>query len=252
MDILKTTFRIDENLICHLPFMFPELEEDTIRKWPSFEERANFISIGNFLHEPNWNSVLFLKEEIWPMIRKELPEAELFVFGAYPSQKVNALHDPKTGFIIKGRADDAETEMKKARVCLAPLRFGAGIKGKLTEAMLCGTPSVTTPIGAEGMHGTLKWNGTIASEPKDIAAAAVKLYTNKSSWQNAQANGIVIINSIYAEKKLRKELDEKLSELEKDLTEHRNANFAGGMLMHHTISGSKYMAKWIEEKNKKR
>jgi len=114
-------------LIYYLPFMLDNISQDDFIKMPSFEERRHFVSIGNFLHEPNWDAVQHLKKDIWPLIRKQLPEAELHIYGAYPSQKVFELHNEKEGFIIKGRAQDANQVIGNARLLLAPIRFGAGL-----------------------------------------------------------------------------------------------------------------------------
>lgn len=250
MNILKDHFKVDGSLLHYVPFMLDPIDSKIINEWPPFESRNNFITIGNFLHEPNWNSVQYLKEEIWPLIRKKIPEAGLHIYGAYPSQKVNALHDPKQGFFIMGRADDAVSVIKNAKVLLAPLRFGAGIKGKLTDAMICGTPSVTTDIGAESMHGKLVWSGIVANSASEIADAAVQLYIDKTLWTQAQSSGIEIINSIYSKKELGAKLIEHISIILRELKDHRNNNFTGAMLMHHTVAASKYMSKWIEEKNR--
>ena len=153
MQLLRNRFQIQEAILHYVPFLLNPILSADIENWLAFEQRKHFITIGNFMHEPNWNAVLYLKQEVWPLIRKELPTAELHVYGSYSSQKVEALHNQKEGFYIKGRAADAYEVVSKAKVCLAPLRFGAGMKGKLVEAMQCGTPSVTTSIGAEGMHG---------------------------------------------------------------------------------------------------
>ena len=96
----------------------------------------------------------------------------MLVYGAYPSPKVLELNKPKQNFYSKGRAKDACEIVKNAKVVLVPLRFGAGIKGKLLEAMQCGTPSVTSSIGAEAMAGTLDWNGFIKDTPNDFVEAA--------------------------------------------------------------------------------
>ncbi|MCX6296874.1 MAG: glycosyltransferase family 4 protein [Bacteroidetes bacterium] len=250
MNTLKDFFKIDNELLYYIPFLLDNIDEKDKANWPTFEERSHFITIGNFIHEPNWDAVKYLKTDIWPLIRKQLPNAELHVYGAYTSQKVNELNDPKTGFYIKGRAEDAMKVVKNARVSLAPLRFGAGIKGKLVEAMQCGTPSVTTDIGAEGMHGEYEWNGIIANTVNEIAEAAVKLYSDKSLWQRFQKNGIVIINNFYSKEKFGKKLTEHIVFLQSDLKKHRLKNFTGAMLMHHTLASTKYMSKWIEEKNK--
>jgi hypothetical protein len=77
MEILQTEFKIDQQLLYYLPFMLDEVSDETKKKLPKFDEREHFISIGNFLHEPNYNSVLYLKEVLWPLLNKGLPEAEL-------------------------------------------------------------------------------------------------------------------------------------------------------------------------------
>ena len=250
MDLLKNTFKIDASLLYYLPLLLEPVSKDEIQKWLFFEERKDFIIIGNFLHEPNWNSVQYLKETIWPLIRKELPEANLLVYGAYPSQKVLQLHQPKQGFHIMGRADNAHEVVSKARVVLAPLRFGAGIKGKLLEAMQCGTPSITTSIGAEAMHGELPWNGFITDNPEDFASKAVSLYQDKTGWETAQKNGIQIIDKRYLKSNFISEFKNHILILHNNFKQHRLNNFFGALLQHQTLQSTKYMSKWIEAKNK--
>lgn len=251
MKLLNDYFKIDSDLLHYIPFLLDKIEEKDKNEWPTFEERIHFVTIGNFIHEPNWNAVQYLKEELWPLIRKQLPSAELHIYGAYASQKVNELNNVKEGFLIKGRAEDAMQVVRKAKICLAPLRFGAGIKGKLVEAMQCGTPSVTTDVGAEGMHGEYNWNGIIANTPQEIADAAVKLYSDKVLWEKSQKNGIKIINNFYSKETHGAKFIWQILNLQKNLKQHRLKNFIGAMLMHHTISSTKYMSKWIEEKGKR-
>ena len=249
MDLLINHFKIDNSLLHYVPFLLdPILKKDN--QWPSFSEREHFLSIGNFLHEPNWDAVLFLKQFIWPLIRKQLPKAEIHIYGAYPSKKVFDLNNLKEGFLIKGRADSVERVMKKTKVCLAPLRFGAGIKGKLIDAMQFGVPSVTTDIGAESMHGEFPWNGIIANQPHKFAEAAVELYTNEIKWQQAGENGAQILNNFFLKSNHSDLLIDKLLFLKNQLKSHRLSNFIGEMLMHHTVMGTKYMSLWIEAKNK--
>ena len=249
MDLLINHFNIESSLLLYVPFLLdPILKKDN--QWPSFSEREHFLSIGNFLHEPNWDAVLFLKQFIWPLIRKQLPKAEIHIYGAYPSKKVFDLNNLKEGFLIKGRADSVERVMKKTKVCLAPLRFGAGIKGKLIDAMQFGVPSVTTDIGAEAMHGEFPWNGIIANQPHKFAEAAVELYTNEIKWQQAGENGAQILNNFFLKSNHSDLLIDKLLFLKNQLKSHRLSNFIGEMLMHHTVMGTKYMSLWIEAKNK--
>jgi len=251
MDVLINTFDIDKTLLFYIPLLYSKINEQKIETWPSFDKRKDFMTIGNFRHQPNWNAVLQLKENIWPLIKKKLPNASLHIYGAYPPPKATQLHNPKERFHIQGWTADALTVIKNAKICLAPLQFGAGIKGKLIEAMLCGTPSVTTAIGCEGIiDENQDWNGYIANDPKTFAASAVELYTNKSLWQKSQQNGIDIINTKFQKEKFTGPFLETLHQLRRNLDHHRSKNFIGAMFQFHTMRSTEYMSRWIEEKNK--
>ena len=250
MQLLESTFKIDNALLYYLPFLLEPINDAILQELPSFEVRKDFVFVGNFLHEPNWNAVQYLKETMWPLIKKQIPEAFLNVYGAYPSQKVMQLHNKKDGFLILGRAVDAQEEVKKARVVLAPLRFGAGIKGKLLEAMQCVTPRSTTSIGSESMHGDLPWSGFVNDDVADFVDAAVLLYQDQKIWDKAQKNGIEIINQRYSKDLFEAEFRTKIDFLCANLKQHRLNNFLGTLLQHHTLKSTKYMSRWIEEKNK--
>jgi len=250
IEILKHHYKIDGNLLYYLPFLVDKIEEKMVQKWLPFTDRRDFLFIGNFLHEPNWNAVQFLKESIWPLIRKQLPEVCMKIYGAYPSQKVLQLHNPKENFLIMGRAENAAAEVGKARIVLAPIRFGAGAKGKLIEAMQCGTPSVTTTVGAESMRDNLPWNGIIADEPIQIANAAVQLYQDETLWKQSQQNGIAIVNQRYSATLFESNFTANIKRVSENLKTHRLHNFFGAMLLHHTMASTKYMSRWIEAKNK--
>ncbi|CAM1346279.1 glycosyltransferase [Tenacibaculum crassostreae] len=247
--LLQETFKIDENVLYHLPFLLDKIEDTMIKSWLPFEEREHFVFIGNFFHAPNVDAVLQLKI-IWKHIRKQLPKAELHIYGAYATQQIQQLHKPTEGFVVKGFADDALEVVKKARVVLAPLRFGAGIKGKLTEAMMCGTPSITTSIGAEGMHANLPWNGFVEDDYTKFAEKAVELYSYDILWKKSQQKGIEIINQLYDKEELSSLFINRITELQENLQNHRTHNFFGSLLQHQTVQATKYMSKWIEEKNK--
>lgn len=248
MSLLNSVFKIEPSLLHHLPFMVDLSSLPTSTK--TFEQRQHFMTIGNFRHAPNWDAVLYL-QKIWPLIRKQLPKAELHIYGSYPPPKATALNNPKTGFLIKGWADNAFDVMQSARVCLAPLRFGAGIKGKLLEAMIMQTPSVTTNIGAEGMHNDLPWPGKIGNTADDFANAAVEMYTNQSDFEQAQQDGNTLLNTLYDKAQLSTVLIKKIDSISSDLNAHREKNFTGQMLKHHTMRSTQYMSQWIAEKNKK-
>jgi len=248
MNLLTNIFEVDKALLHYLPFLLDSVDAAMVKK-PPFEERTGFMMIGNFRHPPNWDTVRYLRSSVWPLIREKLPEVRLHLYGAYPSQKVWQLHSPAKGFIIEGRAEEAEAVIKKHRAMLAPIRFGAGLKGKLLEAMQNGTPSITTSVGAEGIAGSLPWNGSIAERPEDLASAAFELYANRDKWQEAQRRGTDIINNRFAKGLFVSDFWQRMQTLQGSLSEHRKHNFIGTMLRHHNHKSTKYMAKWIEEKN---
>ena len=245
VNLLETYFKVPSFLLLYLPIW----AEISTLKLPSFEDRKDFIFIGNFLHAPNHDAVLYLKEHIWPLILEQLPEVSMHVYGAYPTNIIKACHHSKSNFFVHGRIERIEDVFLKARLLLAPLRFGAGIKGKLLESMQFGIPNVTTSVGAEGMFGTLPWNGEIVDSPEGFAMRAVKLYHDKVEWQEAQQNGFSILKSRFTkenfELRLKIALDNKIGNVE----EHRAENFTGLLLMHHSMQSTKYMSKWIEAKN---
>lgn len=250
MCYLRGEFEIDPDLLLYLPFMLDNIQPVVVENFPKFKERSHFISIGNFLHEPNYDAVVYLKDVIWPLIRRQLPSVELNIYGAYPTQKVLQLHNPKEGFLVKGFVDDVNEVMQNARVCLAPLRFGAGLKGKLIDAMQNGTPCVITSVAAEGMYDDFEIQDFIADKPQDFANKAVELYQNKTLWKECRTYGYHVINQRFKKIENQNKLALKVEKIKRNLQLHRKRNFIGQLLQFHTAQGTKYMSKWIEEKNK--
>ena len=251
VEVLKNHYLVDESLLLYLPFMYDALDEDTaLNQWPTFDERKNFVTIGNFRHDPNWDSVLYLKKEVWPLIFSKIKDTELHIYGSYLPKKAQQLHNEKEGFLIKGWADDAIETLAQYRVCLSPLRFGAGMKGKLADAMLSGTPSITTSIGAESMYGNYDWPGFVKNTVEDIAGSAIELYNSEKIWSEKQKNGLSIINNIFNKNVNENTFVDKLHEISSTLEKQRNKNFTGMMLRHHTMKSAMYMSQWIEAKNK--
>jgi len=243
--LLVELFNIPPGKLHYCPFMLTASEVSL----PAFDQRRHFISIGNFRHAPNWDAVLWLRERLWPSIRAALPEAELHVYGAYPPPKATALHSHRDGFLVKGWAADAHAVLARSRVCLAPLRFGAGIKGKLADAMTAGTPSVTTPIGAEGMAAVgLSWPGAVAGQAAEFVAEAVALYRDPGRWRQAQCDGAILLSQRFSALDHRPKLIDKIQQSHQHLQEIRTADFTGAMMRHHFHQSTRYMSKWIETK----
>jgi glycosyltransferase involved in cell wall biosynthesis len=246
MDLLVSFFKVPKEILFYLPIFAKQLPN-----LPAFDDRSDFVFIGNFLHEPNWDAVRYLAASIWPKIHAVLPEVRMRVYGAYPSQKVLELHKPALHFYVEGRAQDALQVIMNSRVMLAPLRFGAGIKGKLIESMQCGTPNITTSIGAESMSDGLTWNGFIKEDADDFADAAIRLYQEEAVWNRCQQNGFELLEAKYQRAPYVTLFESYFFAISNDLHSHRAKNFIGLMLLHHSLASTKYMSKWIEEKNTK-
>lgn len=250
IELLAIQYGVDRSLLYYLPFLEEPITEEIISGWRTFEEREGFMFIGNYLHEPNWHTLQVLKSEIWPRLRQLVPGVKLHIYGAYAGQKVMQLHNERENFIVHGRAESAPEVMSKHRIVLAPIKFGAGLKGKFIDAMKMGTPAATTSIGAEAMRGDLPWNGICCDDYHIFSDEAAKLYGDKACWLSARNNGIRIINERYAGDLFIPAFMKHLKGLLEVLLQHRQKNFIGQILQHHTLNSLKYMSLWIAEKNK--
>jgi glycosyltransferase involved in cell wall biosynthesis len=229
----------DANRVFTLPFSAP-LEAHI----PSFEERAGFCFLGNFRHAPNLDGVLWMVKEIWPLIRARIPKAELHLYGAYPPAQISCL-DGKMGVRAGGPVRDHRAALRSHRLLLAPLRFGAGIKGKVLESWASGTPVVGTPMAFEGISKT-----EAQAAAADFAERAVALYENQAAWKEAQAHGLSTVEENFSAEAVRAALQNFLGVIPERRTQWR-ASLTGRMLRLQVNNASKYFSMWIEAKNKK-
>ena len=249
-DLLRNTFRLDEKMMYHLPLWIANTAQLADPTLNTFEQRKDFCFIGNFLHAPNWDAVLQLKLHLWPLLKQAVPEASLRIYGAYPTQKVTDLHQPQDRFLVCGRAENALETLASHRVLLAPIRFGAGIKGKFLDAMQVGTPSVTTTIGAEAMTTSDVWSGSIAYDQDTFVTASARLYQQKPLWEQAQKAGWQLLQERFEADLIVPPFQSYLMQCLTQLTQRRQANFIGQMLQHHQFQSTKFMSLWIEEKGR--
>jgi glycosyltransferase involved in cell wall biosynthesis len=249
INLLQTKFNIQASQLYYLPFLI-DINSEVLKNTPQFEDRKHIVTIGNFMHEPNWQSVLFLKQQIWPKLSQLLPQAELHIYGSYVSQKATQLNNPKECFFVKGFAESVTSVMQNAKICSAYLPFGAGLKGKLLDAMKNGTPCAMNSIASEGMFGNLSPNGITEDQIDDFIAKTVQLYNNKSEWETAQENGLKVLKKRFSKSLFETDFNAKIEDLQIHLTIHRQQHFISHVLQHQTLQSSKYMSKWIEEKNK--
>ncbi len=212
--LLADRFRVPASKLVPASFFCEEGEEEEAA--PGFDDRHGFVTIGTFYHPPNVDAVRWMRHEVWPLIRAELPAATMRVYGAYPTEAVRQLEDEKGGFLVKGFAPTVAGAMRDARVLLAPLRFGAGIKGKIVDAWSLGLPVVTTPVGAEGMLPPREfsevpldatktsdaqkndWGGRwCAADARALARDAVELHEDREAWAKARRRGAELVRELF-------------------------------------------------------
>lgn len=243
---LEEQFQVPSTSLHTCGFMIDHLPDSLV----GFNQRNDFVTIGNFLHEPNWDSVLWLQQKIWPLIRAKLPTAQMKIYGAYTPAKAQQLHNPQKGFLLLGRAADSLQALSESHVLLSPLRFGAGLKGKLFESFITGTPSVTTSIGSEGMKPKdIDWCGRIEDHPEEIACAAVELYTNQELWEKHQKQAPKLLRPFLTSAQ-GPALIQRITDLSNEKSKFRSLNFVGRLLRHHSMQSARHLSNWIALKNK--
>jgi len=162
-----------------------------------YERRKDIMFLGGFGHLPNADAVRWFVNEIFPHISHELPDVRFFIIGADPPEDIETL--ASTSIVITGYVEDLTPHLEKARVFVAPLRYGAGVKGKIVTAMCYGVPVVTTTIGSEGLGVVNGEECLIADDPEQFAHAVVKLYTNRSLWKKLSENGMKLVRTNFSE-----------------------------------------------------
>jgi len=248
VDLLQHTFGVSAAQLLYWPFGIQQIDSQS----PGFEARQHFIMIGSFQHAPNLDAARWCKQAIWPLIHQALPGSELHCYGSYGEKYANELDARASGFHFKGRAQEALATMRQYRVNLAPLRFGAGLKGKLFDAFETRTPSVTTPIGAEAIPGDgLEWGCAVSADPAVYAATAIELYKDKEAWRRVQQQGLCIATERFSADFWQGQLPRLLLKVLSGVEQHRQSNFVGRLLRHHHQRSTEYMSRWIEAKNQK-
>jgi glycosyltransferase involved in cell wall biosynthesis/GT2 family glycosyltransferase len=154
---------------------------------PAYAEREGVVFVGNFRHTPNVDAAVHFVSETWPLVREVLPGVQLSLVGTAPPPAVQALTGPDVD--VTGWVPETRPYLDGARVSIAPLRFGAGVKGKIAEALACGLPVVTTTIGAEGMDLIDGEHALVADTPRAFADAVVRLHGDGALWERVAARG---------------------------------------------------------------
>ena len=161
----------------------------------TFAERRDLVFIGGYQHAPNVDAVQYFVAEIMPLLRKQIPGVRFYVVGSKPPAEIQALASEDV--IITGFVEDLTPLLDKIRVSVAPLRYGAGIKGKIGTAMAVGLPVVATSLAAEGMSLTDGENICVADGAEGLAIAIIKIYQEESLWNRISNNGLCFAEKVW-------------------------------------------------------
>ncbi|WP_019502893.1 glycosyltransferase [Pseudanabaena sp. PCC 6802] len=158
---------------------------------PKFSDRHDILFIGGYYHIPNIDAVTWLCQEIMPLVWAKHPEIKLTLLGSNPSPQVKALKNDRVS--VPGYIKDVEPYFLNHRIFVAPLRYGAGMKGKIGHSLSYGLPTVTTSIGAEGMGLNSGFDALIADSADTFAESILQLYTDESLWRKISNNAIAAV-----------------------------------------------------------
>ena len=175
-----------------------------------FELRRGFLFIGGFQHTPNTDAVLFFLKKIYPMVKERLRAAKFYIIGDKAPPEVVALAGENV--VITGLQRDVRPFFESVRLSIAPLRFGAGVKGKINQSMAFGVPVVATSLAVEGMELTDHEDILIADESEDFAWALIELYESEELWKRLSENGIRKTRSLYSTDTAREKLEPLFSD----------------------------------------
>ena len=250
--LLREVFKIPESMlsVCRIGYELPS-------EVPHFSDRRDIAIIGNFNHEPNADSFQLLKRKLWKMIRDHIDhriseKVELHIYGSYPKKEFIALDSPIDGFRVKGWTENSLETLKRYRLTLAPLRFGAGIKGKIADSWAAGTPVIGTTIAAEGMVGPqaeFPFGGAISDDWEKFAEICSEFYVNETRWREGQARGRAILDSLFSPQSNERHVVQTVAALRVIMDERRSANFVGSMLWYHQFRSTEFFSRWIEVKS---
>ncbi len=179
-----------------------------------YADRRGMGFIGGFRHVPNVDALNFFLREIWPAIAAAVPEAEFLVVGADLPQEVQQGMPPGARYL--GPLADIRPWFDSLRLTVAPLRYGAGAKGKVASSLAHGVPCVLTRIAAEGMGLTSEREALIADDPRSFAEAVIRLYTDCDLWQRLSISGVAFAREELSQAQGLRRLREMLSAIRDD------------------------------------
>lgn len=169
-----------------------------------YAQRAGLLFIGGFNHPPNVDAMLYYAAEIAPQIERELGAIKTWIIGSNPPAEILALASET--LLVEGFVEDVSAHFARARLSIAPLRYGAGVKGKINTSMAYGVPVIATPIAAEGMALTDGVDVLIGADAASFAAAVIRAYRDAHLWEQLSANGMRNLEQHFSRHRARQTL----------------------------------------------
>lgn len=185
--------------IVHLPFS-RQIQPSKV----TYAERSGLIFVGGFQHTPNVDAIQYFVADVMPKLRVALPGIILNIVGSNTPQEIKDL--AQGDIIVHGFVENIQPLLDAARVNIAPLRYGAGTKGKVVQAMAVGLPTVGTQIAFEGMGIDDGIAALIADSPDDLCRAVIDLYNSEEKWAHLASNGLKLVNRFFGIEALDKRL----------------------------------------------
>lgn len=161
------------------------------------DEENTLVFLGNYLHYPNVDAVLYFHAEIWPRLKRVLPEMKFYVVGQSPPPEITRLAEDES-IVVTGTVDDVTPYLRRGQVFICPVRLGGGFRGKILEAMALGRPVVSTRLGAEGIPASDGQNIILADRPDDFVKGIADLIGNPDLYQKIQKNARKLMEDRYA------------------------------------------------------
>ena len=175
-----------------------------------FERRRDWLFIGSFQHPPNIDAMLYFLREIYPLVQARLDSAKFYIIGEKVPREVVELANESV--IVTGVQCDVLPFFERARLSVAPLRYGAGVKGKINQSMALGVPVVATSVAIEGMELTPDKDVLVADDAAQFAEAIARLYHSEELWRQLSANGLNQMRANYSPDAARRKLQSLFSD----------------------------------------
>jgi len=169
-----------------------------------FESRQDLLFIGSFDHRPNLDAVEYFINDIFPLVQNKIEHIKFFIIGAAPPEHLKKLDN--ANIVLTGYVPDLKLYFNQCRLSIAPLRFGAGMKGKILTSMSYGLPTIATSIAAEGLPIKDREHLFIADEIKLFAERLLEVYQDKTIWEKFSSASRDITRRYYSREAFRANL----------------------------------------------